>query len=410
MISKINNPLLRFPQFSEPWKVGTIGEYYKNLRTGMTPYRGVPEYFEGDMLWITSGELNFNQISETKETISNKAIKETNLKLYPSGTFFIAITGLEAPGTRGKCAINAVPATTNQSCMAFEEIDEISSMFLFYWYLKNGERFYFKYAQGTKQQSFNNNIVEKFIFTHPEKSEQQKIADFLSSVDKKISLLKEKYALLSQYKKGVKQKLFNQEIRFKDDNGDEYSDWQEYRLSDVLELTLNPIKMADELEYELITVRRRSGGVDSRGFYKGKEVLVKSQFALKKDQFVISKRQIVHGAFGLVPCNLEGAIVSNEYNVFDVVPDLLDVHFFNLFSQTKYMRRAYFINSDGVHIEKLLFKTQSWLKTKVTIPSLSEQKKIVAFVGALDEKLVAINKQIELMQTFKKGLLQQMFV
>ena len=208
----------------------------------------------------------------------------------------------------------------------------------------------------------------------------------------------------------MSQKLFSQEISFKDESGDEFSDWQEYKLSDVLELTLSPIKMEDESEYELITVRRRNGGVNSRGFYKGKEVLVKSQFELKKNQFIISKRQIVHGACGVVPSDLEGAIVSNEYNVFDVVPGLLDVHFFNLFSQTKYMRRAYFINSDGVHIEKLLFKTQSWLKTKVTIPSLSEQKKIVAFVRALDEKLVAINKKIELTQIYKKGLLQQMFV
>ena len=265
-------------------------------------------------------------------------------------------------------------------------------------------------AIGSSQKALTIVEIKKLKFYFPDSDEQKKIADFLSSVDKKISLLKEKHTLLTQYKKGVMLKLFNQEIRFKDDNGNAFADWQEFRLSGVLNLILNPLKMEDESEYELITVRRRNGGVDSRGIYKGKEVLVKTQFELKKNQFVISKRQIVHGACGIVPAELEGAIVSNEYNVFEPVPSLLDVNFFNLFSKMKHMRRAYFINSDGVHIEKLLFKTQSWLKTKVSIPPLEEQKRIVSFVCALDKKLQAIDEQIELTQTFKKGLLQQMFV
>ncbi|NQZ09490.1 MAG: hypothetical protein HRT35_20240 [Algicola sp.] len=74
------------------------------------------------------------------------------------------------------------------------------------------------------------------------------------------------------------------------------------------------------------------------------------------------------------------------------------------------MRRAFFINSDGVHIEKLLFKTQSWLKTQLDFPCVDEQKKIVAFITAIDKKIAQVAQQIELTETFKKGLLQQMFV
>ena len=160
-------PQLRFPEFIKKWLIKNIGDYYKNLKTGMTPYRGKPYYYEGDIPWITSGELNYSKISKTRETISELAIKETNLKLYPQGTLFIAITGLEAPGTRGRCAINDVPATTNQSCLAFENISNINTSFLFYWYIKYGEWLYSQYAQGTKQQSFNNKIVKKFEFVHP---------------------------------------------------------------------------------------------------------------------------------------------------------------------------------------------------------------------------------------------------
>ncbi|MBT82840.1 MAG: hypothetical protein CL587_20905 [Alteromonadaceae bacterium] len=403
----MSTPLLRYPQFDGDWEQVKVGDVSK-VTSGGTPNRTNLNYWGGKIPWVTTSLINFNTINDAEEYITDEGLTNSSAKLFPKGTLLIALYGQGV--TRGKVALLGLEAATNQACAAIlfvrSKVDQNFAFFQLmskYYAIRN-------LANDGGQKNLSGGLIKSLGLALPSIDEQLKIANFLSSVDRKISLLKEKLALLLQYKKGVLQKLFSQEISFKDESGDEFSDWQEYKLSDVLELTLSPIKMEDESEYELITVRRRNGGVNSRGFYKGKEVLVKSQFELKKNQFIISKRQIVHGACGVVPSDLEGAIVSNEYNVFDVVPGLLDVHFFNLFSQTKYMRRAYFINSDGVHIEKLLFKTQSWLKTKVTIPSLSEQKKIVAFVRALDEKLVAINKKIELTQIYKKGLLQQMFV
>ena len=397
-------PKIRFNEFTEEIPLVPMAEL-GNFIGGGTPDKEVQGYWEGDIPWISSSDIeedNIDSINVSRH-ITEQALKKSATKLIPANSLlFVSRVGV------GKLAVNKTALCTSQDFTNFTP-SYMAPHYVAYFFQKN-RNLLNRYSQGTSIKGLTSAEIKKIKITVPNPVEQQKIAAFLTAVDKKISLLKEKHALLEQYKKGVIQKLFKQEIRFKDDDGGEYSDWQEYRLSDVLELTLNPIKMADESDYELITVRRRNGGVDSRGLYKGKEVLVKSQFALKKNQFVISKRQIVHGACGIVPSILEGAIVSNEYNVFDVVPDILDVHFFNLFSQTKYMRRAYFINSDGVHIEKLLFKTQSWLKTKVTIPSLSEQKKIVAFVESLNAKIVAIKKQIELTRTFKKGLLQQMFV
>lgn len=244
----------------------------------------------------------------------------------------------------------------------------------------------------------------------PISDEARKIANFLSSIDKKTQQLTEKQSLLQQYKKGIMQKLFSQEIRFKDEQGNDFPYWDLIRLSEILELQDNSIKMDDKMEYELITVRRRNGGVDSRGCFKGKEVLVKNQFKLNSKQFVISKRQIVHGACGLVPEHLEGAIVSNEYNVFEPVESRLDIEYFNIFATTLLMRKAFFINSDGVHIEKLLFKTRSWLKTKILLPNKNEQQKIVSFISVLDKKIELVSQQIKQTKTFKKGLLQQMFV
>lgn len=202
-------PNFRFPEFENlgDWKCGKLGDYYKNLSTGMTPSRFNQEYFNGTIPWITSGELNYGVIEKTKENISEEAVRDTNLKIYPPGTLFIAITGLEAPGTRGKCAINGVEATTNQSCMAFKENPSLDNLFLLYWYMNFSEELY-KYSQGTKQQSFNNLIVERFTIVHPSKDEQKKIATCLSEVDKLISAQTEKIDRLLQHKKGLMQGLF----------------------------------------------------------------------------------------------------------------------------------------------------------------------------------------------------------
>ena len=81
-------------------------------------------------------------------------------------------------------------------------------------------------------------------------------------------------------------------------------------------LTKRPITLEDDKKYHLVTVRRGFGGSDLRGEYLGKDILVKNYFEVRQRDFLISKRQIAHGACGVVPKFLHGAVVSNEYNVF----------------------------------------------------------------------------------------------
>ncbi len=108
------------------------------------------------------------------------------------------------------------------------------------------------------------------------------------------------------------------ELRFPGFEGE----WEEKRLGDVLELVLRPLKMLDNEKYSLVTVKRRYGSIISRGIFKGKEILVKSQFILKTNDFLISKRQISHNACGIVPLELNDSIVSNEYSILNPKDDL----------------------------------------------------------------------------------------
>ncbi|MDZ7692260.1 MAG: hypothetical protein U5K69_14185 [Balneolaceae bacterium] len=95
------------------WKSVSFQDVLQGFTSGATPYRGKSEYYTGGIRWITSSELNYGYIHDTKEKITEEAVRKTNLKMHPLGTFLMAITGLEAEGTRGRCGIVGSEATTN---------------------------------------------------------------------------------------------------------------------------------------------------------------------------------------------------------------------------------------------------------------------------------------------------------
>lgn len=194
----------------------------------------------------------------------------------------------------------------------------------------------------------------------------------------------------------------------KDKDGIYPRDWASKKIGQWLKLAERPIVLQDEEEYQLVTVRRGFGGVDSRGSFLGKNVLVKNYFIVKTGDFIISKRQIAHGACGIVPPELDGAVVSNEYNVF-LPQDGTNIQMFNLMMQLPHYKRLFYLMSDGVHIEKLLFKTQDWMKRTLAMPLLKEQKKIAEILATQDKAIELQGRKIAELKRFKKGCLEKMF-
>lgn len=194
----------------------------------------------------------------------------------------------------------------------------------------------------------------------------------------------------------------------KDKDGIYPRDWASKKIGLWLKLAERPIVLQDEEEYQLVTIRRGFGGVDSRGSFLGKNVLVKNYFIVKTGDFIISKRQIAHGACGIVPPEIDGAVVSNEYNVF-LPQDGTNIQMFNLVMQLPHYKRLFYLMSDGVHIEKLLFKTQDWMKRTLAMPLLKEQKKIAEILSTQDKTIELQGRKIEELKRFKKGCLEKMF-
>ena len=166
--------------------------------------------------------------------------------------------------------------------------------------------------------------------------------------------------------------------------------------------------MQDDDTYQLVTVKRRNEGIVSRGLFKGKQILVKNYFELHAGDYLISKRQVVHGANGIVPKEMEGAIVSNEYLV-SVGNKNITTDFLTIISKLPIMYKMFFLSSYGIDIEKLVFNVNDWKKKEISIPSLQEQNRISSIFKQLDDTITLHQRKLDKLKQLKQGYLQQIF-
>ena len=245
------------------WVLCAFKDVLTTFSSGATPYRGNSEYYTGNIRWISSGELNYNVIYDTLEHISASAVRSTNLHIHNPGTFLMAITGLEAEGTRGKCAFVGASATTNQSCLAINGSDRMCVEYLFWFYRMWGDYLAFKYCQGTKQQSYTVQIVRKLpIYCPTTIEEQKKIAEALSDVDALIVALDKKIAKKRLIKQGAMQQLLTGKKRLSGFT----EKLQTVKLGTIINIykgvQINKSQLTDSIGYDVM-----NGGVTPSGFY-----------------------------------------------------------------------------------------------------------------------------------------------
>lgn len=268
-------------------------------------------------------------------------------------------------------------------------------------------------AQGAKVLGLSATRLAKVMLQFPRNVvEQQKIGGCLGSIDSLIKAERNVVESLRDYKKGLMQRLFPRvgeaipRLRFPEFRNSD--PWVELPMAEMLQGAARPVKMHDDQEYTLVTVKRRYGGIVLRNSTRGRDILVKSQFQIAKDDFLISKRQIVHSACAVVPEEFDGAIVSNEYTVLRA-RDVCDIHFMGYFSQQPVVASSFLECSAGVVLEKMLFKPEQWLRKAFRFPQLAEQRKIAATLSAIDQRIGATAHQIAALERHKDALVQKLF-
>ena len=219
-------PKLRFKEFDEDWAASRIDEI-ASVTSGGTPSRSNSEYWDGNIPWVTTSLVDFNVIQTAEEFITQDGLKNSSAKLFPKNTILMAMYGQGI--TRGKVAILGIEATTNQACCAIKLNNSFDTHFIFQNLMNRYEEIRDLSNDGG-QKNLSAGIIKEIEVVSPSKEEQTKIATFLSTVDEKISQLSQKLHLLGQYKQGMMQKLFSQQICFKADDGSEFGEWEETEL------------------------------------------------------------------------------------------------------------------------------------------------------------------------------------
>lgn len=239
----------------------------------------------------------------------------------------------------------------------------------------------------------------------PPLTEQQKIAEVLGTWDKAIEKQSQLIIKLELRKKGLMQQLLTGKKRLPGFN----KKWKKICYSDILKEIHRSLIWNDNDLYELVSVRRRSGGVFHRESLYGHEIKTKTLRPALEGDFLISKMQIVHGASGVVPKQLSGMKISGSYiALVTKAPQELNIDYFNLWSQMPLFYHQTFISSYGVHIEKMTFDLDTFMSLSMNLPPIEEQNKIVAIICAACKEIELSQQKLELLRQQKRGLMQQL--
>lgn len=184
--------------------------------------------------------------------------------------------------------------------------------------------------------------------------------------------------------------------------------WKSYALGDLLRVVERPIRLDTEKQYQLVTAKRNRGGIVERGRLRGRSIKTKTQFLAKSGDFLISRRQIAHGACGIVPSSLDNAVVSNEYATLQPT-DRLDIDFLKHLTNTIYFQQTCFHSSIGVHVEKLVFNLEHWMTWQFYLPPVPEQRRIAAILDEWDRAIATAEKLVQSQQRRKNGLIKTIF-
>ena len=271
-------------------------------------------------------------------------------------------------------------------------------------------------ARGASISNVYNSDLRILEINMPTLPEQRKIADFLTAVDGRIGQLSQKKALLEDYKKGVMQQLFTQALRFKDDHGNDFPEWEKKKLGEVGAFKNGINKDKSEFGFGTPFVNlmdvfgKRVLNQANFGLINSTEK-ERSSYDLRAGDVLFIRSSVKRTGVGeaiIIEENIEAAVYSGFLIRFRQKGQRLTSEFMTYCFASPAFRKellSYATTSANTNINQ-----ESLAEVAVAIPSLPEQTKIANFLTALDRKIESVSQQITHTQTFKKGLLQQMFV
>lgn len=394
-------PALRFKEFDGEWKVAKLGGLSSKISYGIgaaaTEFDGINKYLRITDIDEYSRAFAPNPLTSPEGSDFEKYRLE-------KGDIVFARTGASV----GKSYLYK-EADGNLIYAGFLikfHISKADPMFVYTQTFKESyNKWVHVYSMRSGQPGLNAEEYKNFKINLPTLPEQQKIASFLSAVDQKIQQLTHKATLLKQYKKGVMQQLFSGALRFKDEDGNPYPDWKWVGGNKLFD---NISDKNHDSDLPILAITQDQGAIPRDMIDYQMTVTEKSVASYKvvqKGDFVISLRTFQGG----IEYSEYHGICSPAYIILRPSSDNVDRQFYKFYLKTTYYIKQLQKNLEGIRDGKMI-SYKYFSEIKLPFPSLAEQQKIANFLSSIDAKIAQVNQQLEHTQTFKKGLLQKMFV
>ena len=405
MTEKRKSPALRFRGYTDDWEQRKLGEVTTSY-SGGTPMVGVKEYYDGQIPFIRSAEIN----SESTELfISEKGLNVSSARLVLKGDILYALYG----ATSGEVGRARLDGAINQAILAIKPMENYDAEYLSQWLRKSKQNIVETYLQGG-QGNLSGAIVKELIVDFPSYNEQQIIGQHFANLDNCITLHQRKLEKLKLVKKSMLEKMFPKngssvpEIRF---NGFT-DDWEQRKLSEIADKVTE--KNAGLQYMETFTNSAEFGIISQRDFFDhdiAKMSSLGGYYIVRNEDFVYNPRISASAPVGPINRNKLGRIgvMSPLYTVFR--PHDVDTTYLEYFFKSKYWHSFMNFNGDsGARSDRFSIKDSIFFKMPIPLPYIEEQIKIGKHLTQFDHLITLHQRKVEKLQIMKKSMLEKMFV
>jgi type I restriction enzyme S subunit len=378
-------PKLRFQGFEGDWQRNTIEELCSNIASGRSKASDLGEY----PLYGSTGQIGI--CSEFD---------------HDGAKILVARVGANA----GHLNLVSGKYGVTDNTLIVEPNELVNIRLVFYFFSQfNLNRLIF----GSGQPLITGGLLKKINATLPSLPEQEKIAAFLTSVDDRIDQLKRKKSLLQDYKKGAMQKLFSQELRFKDEQGKDFPDWEVKKLGDVAEVISGFSFKSGDFSEDAPNKVIRMSDLKSGRIAQYDHATVGNETVQGLDRFLLREGDFLFGMSGSLSnfawvkqIDLQ-AYLNQRVGCLRGRGDNVALFIHYLYLSNRIQNR---IIANAVGAAQLNISSTFLRELTINTPSPPEQTQIANFLSSLDQKIEQVDTQITQTHSFKKGLLQQMFV
>ncbi|HES7639737.1 TPA: restriction endonuclease subunit S [Streptococcus pyogenes] len=403
-MTKSKQPQYRFDSFEGEWEEKKLGEISR-MFSGGTPNVGIPEYYNGNIPFIRSAEINSDQ---TELSITDKGLSNSSAKLVEKNTLLYALYG----ATSGEVGLSRISGAINQAILAIIPEKKYSSLFIKNWLYKQKSSIIEKYLQGG-QGNLSGSIVKELTIQFPSLSEQEAIGELFQTVDQLIQLQDQKLATLKEQKQTFLRKMFPAqgqkvpEIRLQGFDGE----WEEKKLGEVSPLRGGYAFESDKFQSDGIKIIRisniLSSGIIGGEFAHYHQINNDDKYLLTGGSALIAMSGATTGKVSIL--NTEEKYYQNQRVGYFM--DLNKIHYNFIIAFLKSLNFNKQIQSVLVAGAQPNISSKEIDNFQILYPRHNvEQEAIGNFFQTLDQQIAQSEEKLTELKALKQTLLNRLFV